>query len=412
MRLHATLVRTSMTLTLGVLACASSGCSDDAAGRPSSKDDAVKPDDGHSSESGCAGFEVVGLRYSPGGNVLPDTCKPFDASTNNPYAIRCVDAIPGYATDYPGDEFCILPPPPDKGLQVGLHPQGASFWDEVWSGDLSGYSDAARLKDFEVAPGGEVEQTYSTTMTNDAQRLYYRLDSRMRVGSHHMATYFTSSPGEEGWRPINPGEFSPAGADGGFFWNSQRTNSDRPASSLEIPEEDASLGMSISPHQGILFDVHHFNTRNNPILREAWINIWWVDGSVDGAVQDEPLVAPVDVPPNSLTDLDGSFAPEKTTRVLSLFGHRHAWTRRLNAWVHRANGDDEPVYDSFNWLDVPTYSYDSVATNPVADPGAERDGASSGLLTLDPGEAQSRPKKAGSTGPKPSRIRFETAFFG
>src|SRR6516164_7709730 len=59
----------------------------------------------------CEGFTLAGLKYSPGGDTLPNKCAPFDATTNNPYAVRCIDAMPTYKTGYPGDEYCILPPP-------------------------------------------------------------------------------------------------------------------------------------------------------------------------------------------------------------------------------------------------------------------------------------------------------------
>jgi hypothetical protein len=352
----------------------------------SSNDTTGTGGDGLSIPPECRGFSFSGLKYSPGDDALPDKCKPFDPTTNNPFAVRCIDVMPGYKTRYPGDNYCVLPPPPDKGLQIGVHPQGAEYWQKMWAKDLSGYSDDTLTKDFELGPGGEVEQTYRATMDNDESRFYYRIDSRMRSGSHHMATYYTSTEGEDGWLPVDPSEpFVPMGA-GGFFWNSQRSDTDRPAGSLAIPDEDLGVGLSVGVRQRLLFDLHHFNTRDAPILREVWVNIWWVDGPVSRAVEDEPLVAPVDVPPNSKTDLNGSFAPETETRILSLFGHRHAWTRRFNAWLHRSDGTDEPVYDSFDWLDVPTYSYDSLSKNPVANPDANQDGAASGVLTVRPGD--------------------------
>jgi hypothetical protein len=191
-------------------------------------------------------------------------------------------------------------------------------------------------------------------------------------------------PGEEGWRPVD-GSLRPEGAEG-FFWNTQRSDSDRPAGSLRIPEEDVGLGSEVAARQGILFDLHHFNTYTGPILREVWINVWWVDGPVQRVVEDRPLVTAVDVPPNTIKDLAGSFSPDEPTRVLSLFGHRHAWTTRFNAWVRRSSGSDEPVYDSFDWVDVPTYAYDSLSKNPVANPDTRQDGAVSGILTLQPGD--------------------------
>jgi hypothetical protein len=69
---------------------------------------------------------------------------------------------------------------------------------------------------------------------------------------------------------------------------------------------------------------------------------------------------------------------------LSLWGHRHAWTTRFHAWVVRVNGDQELVYDSNDWFDMPTFAYNSEAQNP--EPGKGQDGASSGPLVLQPGD--------------------------
>jgi hypothetical protein len=124
-------------------------------------------------DESCPGFALVGLKYSPGGNVLPHTCKPFDPVTNNPYAVRCVDTIPGYKTPFPGDEFCILPPSPDKGVQVGTHPQGAIYWDKMWAGDFADYSNREITKPYEMASGTEVVQTYYTTATNAKANNYF-----------------------------------------------------------------------------------------------------------------------------------------------------------------------------------------------------------------------------------------------
>jgi hypothetical protein len=370
-------MQTQYRFLLGVWLC---GCGSSAA-------PAAKTDDGIAISAECRGFPMEGIRYSPGGTVLPNKCKPFDATTNNPYAVRCVDVVADYETRYPGDEFCILPPPPELGAQVGIHPQGADYWQAMWSHDYSAYSDDAMTGSFELGPGGEIEQTYRSNLGNADAHSYFRIDSRMRTGSHHMATYRTSQPGDEGWGAISgPDKFVPDGA-GPTFWNSQRPNTDRPQGSLAIPSEDAGLGMPIDAEQAILLDVHHFNTSDAPILREAWINVWWVEGTVEQAVVEQPVVAPVSVPPGELTDLDGVFSPTADTRVLSLFGHRHAWTRRLNAWVHRGDGTDEPVYDSFDWLDVPTFSYDSLSANPTANPDTRTDGASSGILVLHAGDA-------------------------
>lgn len=362
---------------VGVLLLMTVGCSSDGQAGAATAEIAIPVE--------CRGFEMENIRYSPGGSALPNTCKPFDPTTNNPYAVRCIDVLPGYRTRYPGDEFCILPPPPERGAQVGVHPQGLDYWNQMWAGNFGGYSNDSVSADFEVAPGDEVEATYTSTLGNAQAESWYRVDSRMRTGSHHLASYKTSNSPTYVWQPFNGLSF-PDGADGGFLWNAQRTDANRPVNSLEIPTEDAGLGSPIGAQQSILIDVHHFNVGDSPILREVWINLWWVEGTATQTVQDLPLVAPVSVPPNAITILEGSFPATQTTRVLSLFGHRHAWTRRFNAWIHRTDGSDVPVYDSFNWAEVPTFAYDSHTQNPVADPATQKDGAYSGLLTLAPGD--------------------------
>ena len=70
----------------------------------------------------CKSFEIVGMTTSPGGNELPNKCAPFDGTLNNPYAIRCVDADPSFKTKYAGDDYCILPPPDELGVQVHVGP--------------------------------------------------------------------------------------------------------------------------------------------------------------------------------------------------------------------------------------------------------------------------------------------------
>src|ERR1700753_3197253 len=135
------------TLGIACLVLAAACSSDDkgatkgkGGNKPAVTDDAgaaATPDAGSSPNAGrgpdgritaqCQGFKLDGLKYSPGGTTLPNKCAPFDALLNNPYAVRCIDAKPNYKTRFPGDEYCILPPPDDKGIQVGLHPQGHDY---------------------------------------------------------------------------------------------------------------------------------------------------------------------------------------------------------------------------------------------------------------------------------------------
>ena len=152
----------------------------------------------------CQGFKLDGLLYSPGGTVLPNKCAPYHPTTNNPYAVRCVDAWSWYKTQFPGDTYCILPPPADKGVQYGVHPQGAKWFEQVSKGDLSGYENIS--DEWTLKVGEEETANYETAASNPAEAKYYRSYARMRPGSHHMiVTSDPSRPGDEKWIPASPG---------------------------------------------------------------------------------------------------------------------------------------------------------------------------------------------------------------
>ncbi len=336
-------------------------------------------------DESCPGFTLAGLKYSPGGKVLPHTCKPFDAVTNNPYAVRCVDAMPAYKTPYPGDEFCILPPPPDQGTQVGVHPQGAAYWTKMYANDYSDYANEAITRPYELAAGSEVVQNFDTTASNQGPHNYFRLDSRMREGSHHLVSWFNSTPVPEGWEQVTGNEQSGIGTEP-LFYNVQNTHSDRP-SAVELATEDEGLGASFGALASVGFQLHHINAGAAPILREVWINVWWVpDGMTVVPVTADVVNAPIDYPPNEVFDNTKTAVATGDTRIVSVFGHRHAWTTRFSAQIIRASGATEELYDSFNWLEMPTFQLDSVTINPPSRIAAQTDGATSGLTTLHAGD--------------------------
>jgi hypothetical protein len=70
-----------------------------------------------------------------------------------------------------------------------------------------------------------------------------------------------------------------------------------------------------------------------------------------------------------------------TGRIISMFGHRHAWTDRFAVWHN-----DELVYDSWNWQESVVFNYDSITQNPAPNPGAKSDGATSGILDVVAGD--------------------------
>lgn len=332
----------------------------------------------------CRGFEFDKLIYSPGGDVLPNKCEPFHPTTNNPYAVRCVDAWPWYKTQFPGDHYCILPPPPDKGIQYGVHPQGKEYFERVSTGDMSGYDDLAT--EWIMASGEEEETNYQTGASNAEDANYYRSYARMRPGSHHMivSTAEPSVP-QEVWRAG-----SPDGLLGGInLPGAQRPDENGPKS-LAKPEEDSGLYSRLPAMTGVTFNMHHFNATDVTILKEAWTNLWWED---DARIEEHGLLGlellqavTLSVAPNTVQNLHYSWQISQPVRMVTAFGHRHAWTTNFSSWVENTDGKLDIIYQSFDWFDEPTYRYDSVTTNPTPSAETRTDGAKSGLLMLEPGQ--------------------------
>lgn len=343
----------------------------------------------------CRGFSFENIKYSPGGEVLPNKCAPYHPTDNNPYAVRCVDTLPGYKTPYAGDEFCILPPPPDKGFQVGLHPQGrsAKYWELTWAGDYSGSVTTDR--NWVLPPGGETTQNYrSSDAPNMMPANYYRTYFRMRTGSHHMIVTMHDGDQPDGWVPGTgealPGLFdTTSGTVQGILGGAQRPDDSTPYS-LDKPAEDSGLYLVFPPNPSIIFNMHHFNATENPLLKEGWINIWNEPDARQrvnwymGLAPDQILA--LNVAPGQTADFHYAWTIAADVRLIRVFGHRHFWTSNFSSWIERSDGKVEPVYQSFDWSDMPTYRYDSVAKNPALDVANAVDGAVSGVVNLKAGD--------------------------
>ncbi|HET8932073.1 MAG TPA: hypothetical protein VFN67_01475 [Polyangiales bacterium] len=331
----------------------------------------------------CVGFEVKGLTESPGGSVLPNKCAPFDGTRNNPYAIRCIDADPSYKTDYAGDEFCILPPKAELGTQVHVGP-----------------ADMAKPGTFKLGSGEEENTMYWVNSHNDEDHYYYRTNWRMRPGSHHMIINISDDDHADGWaadlegagadaRNVGATGFDTSGKSRGFG-GSQRPDLDRPQSVLEVPPENVGIGALLKANQQFSFNLHHLNTSDHPVLREAWVNVWYMD-KAEVTKEMRGLAAsgsPKDVaiPAKQRTVLKYRCDVEADSRIITMNGHRHAHTDRFSVWVKKKSGEEIRAYESFNWEDMPTFQYDSISTNPMANVDKHVDGASSGMLEVSEGD--------------------------
>jgi hypothetical protein len=94
----------------------------------------------------------------------------------------------------------------------------------------------------------------------------------------------------------------------------------------------------------------------------------------------------VSIPAKQRTVLKYRCDVEADSRIITLNGHRHAHTDRFAVWVKKQSGEEVRAYESFSWEDMPTFQYDSVSTNPMANVAKKIDGASSGMLEVKQGD--------------------------
>jgi len=262
----------------------------------------------------------------------------------------------GLDTGFPGDEYCILPPPPDKGFQIHIGPDD---YDNIEAKYMLG-----AMK--------EATTDFPAVSSNDADRFFYRRQYRMRPGSHHMI--LTDGSG--------------SGLDMGHRIATANHSGDYPASG-DIAPENEGVGIAIGPKSNINVSLHSINVTDQPILREIWVNFWYRDA----ADVTEPAIqwfktgsVTFAIAPGDDTIL-GPFSCNITQpgRLLWLYGHRHANNVRFSTWRVRG-GQRDLIYEGLFWEEPIVLEYSSDVTNAVPDRDADKEGGWSGILDLMPGD--------------------------
>jgi len=259
---------------------------------------------------------------------------------------------------YEGDQFCILPPPPDQGFQLHVGP--------------TDYDDPVQVAKYTMMPGGEDNQFIPVTSGNKTDVYYYKRQYRMRPGSHHLI--------------LSEGSTSNPFAGGRRIGGTQNTSRDNPQGTP--PPENQGIGIPMKASVPLTLNLHHFNGTDHPLLEEAWVNIWYVPASEVKQTSNELYLfaAGNSVPPGGSALFTGKRAITAAGRVLSMYGHRHAATDRFSAYRTRG-GQKMLVYQDFDWEEPTVVEFNSTTTNPPANPGTKVAGAFSGDLDLQPGDS-------------------------
>jgi hypothetical protein len=261
----------------------------------------------------------------------------------------------GLHTKFAGDEYCILPPPPDKGFQLHVGP--------------SNY-DSPEAK-YLLAAGEETTDTFTVTSSNDKEVYFYYRQYRMRPGAHHNI--------------ISSGNAGDIGL-GQRIGTVNSLSEDYPKGGIIAPE-NTGVGIKMKPKSGINVSLHSINPSQKTELREIWVNFWYRNPEeVTEPVKEVFAAAPMSgIPPGADVVINGSCAVTGTGRMLWAYGHRHANNTRFSVWRSRA-GKKDLVYQGYNWEETLVLDYSSTVKNAVPDTAPNVEGGWTGILDMQSGD--------------------------
>lgn len=250
-------------------------------------------------------------------------------------------------TNFLGDEYCINPPPPDKGFQMHIGPTDYNNPDPRYV----------------LEPGEEVTENFPVTAGNTSDVYYYWRQYRMRPGSHHLI--------------INNGTRRLGG--------SSNSAKDNPEAGIIAPE-NMGVGMPLSARAQLSNSFHTFNFTDKPTLKEAWVNFWYRDkADVTEPTREVFSMLTMGILPGQHVLKHGTCNITGSGRLLSVYGHVHANNKGFKVWRTRG-GNKMLIHQAFDWEHPGISEYSSIVMNPALDPMAKIDGGYSGIVDLMPGD--------------------------
>jgi hypothetical protein len=277
--------------------------------------------------------------------MMPTTMDPpamMPSSTDGLALDEC-----GLDTGFAGDQYCIKPPPADKGFQVHLGPADYKNPSPEWV----------------MEPGTETTVQLSSTSGNDQDVYYYWRQYRMRPGSHHWIVT----------------------ANGKRIGGTQNLAKDTPDKGIIAPENEG-VGMKLAAHAQLGHSLHYYNFGDKPMIKEVWMNVWYRDAKdvTEPALEVFSMLG-MGIAPGEHVIKHGACTVNGTGRMLTLYGHVHAHNQRFSAWRTRG-GQKTLIHEQYDWEHPTVSEYSSIEMNPALDPANKVDGGYSGVLDLKPGD--------------------------
>lgn len=331
----------------GATACSKADDGDEGEGTP-----------GDSAESGGAGSDGASNAGSDAGAGAPGV----DAMVDDPMGGDDVPSMwpdprggcPDLNTGFPGDDACIKPPAPDEGFQIHIGPEN--------------YDDAAEVAQFVLPLGGETSQCWSYHTPNDAEVNYQGFVFSGRPGTHHVFNSMLANEVTDGGGfhvCVDSGLGNSAGRIGGL------PGAGRPyvARTPVAPENEGLAGV-IPPNTPAEADMHYFNATDGELLREFWLNIYYIDPSkvtdtikgIRGMGGISWTILPIPANADQVYKYECPLTSDG--RLVSIQGHFHSHGVRESAWIRRVDGTRVPIFDMFDYAEQASFQFDSVNVNP------------------------------------------------
>jgi hypothetical protein len=274
----------------------------------------------------------------------------------------------GLSTGYAGDDDCLLPPEPDVGQQFHYGP--------------TDYDDPEDVNRFVLAAGGEVLDCAYMNATNPEQVYYRKFKNSLRPSSHHMIVNELVNDIDDGFGPCN------GLLEGGGSRLMGGTTVSRGVGEQDAPE-NAGLANRLGPNAQVEIQMHYFNTTEEPILREAWMNVFYKDASevteLTEPIQGYGAVGMAVLPGTKAVWRSEMVAPENV-RLVDIYSHYHVNTVRMSAWKVTAAGERTLLYESYDWSEPGVVELNSVTENSPPNPDTFTTGGESGIWMVDAGD--------------------------
>lgn len=279
------------------------------------------------------------------------------------------------SSGFAGDQYCLLPPAADEGVQVHLGP--------------SDYKDATSVEPYLLNTGAGFGRSLMAPIPLTKARLWSRIQVSTRPSMHHWAAWQVD--GKPGELTYDVGGCSSEAPKVGLAASDDLIY-DNPPAGVAAPENKG-LGFALAKDAAICVDQHADNSSDQPQLAEMWINFYFIDepdvtqrsGHIALQHHEElPLVLAA----GAKRVLTGMVPLTQDGRIVQLFAYEDESLRieRLRSSPISVWLNDELIYSRGDAHGGVLFNFDSVTTNPPLVPTKTASGARSGPIQFHAGD--------------------------